>query len=104
MITEKKGFSINGYLAFFVVLPLLQISFGIMLGNHILLPVSIVCSVLVLICWAGFFMVQPNQAKVMTLFGSYVGTEKRNGLRWTIPFFMRKTVSLRIRNFESALK
>jgi regulator of protease activity HflC (stomatin/prohibitin superfamily) len=38
----------------------------------------------------------------MTLFGSYVGTEKRNGLRWTIPFFMRKTVSLRIRNFESA--
>lgn len=102
MITEKKGFSINGYLAFFMVLPLLQVSFGIMLANKILLPVSITCSIIVLICWAGFFMVQPNQAKVMTLFGSYVGTEKRNGLRWTVPFFMRKTVSLRIRNFESA--
>ena len=102
MITEKKGFSINGYLAFFVVLPLLQVSFGIMLANKIFIPISIVCSIIVLICWAGFFMVQPNQAKVMTLFGSYVGTEKRNGLRWTIPFFMRKTVSLRIRNFESA--
>jgi hypothetical protein len=36
-------------------------------------------------------MVQPNRAKVMTLLGSYVGTEKRNGLRWSIPFFMRKT-------------
>lgn len=46
-------------------------------------------------------MVQPNQGKVLTLFGSYVGTEKRDGLRWTIPLFMRKTVSLRIRNFES---
>ena len=102
MITEKKGFSINGYLAFFVALPLLQVIFGMMLANKILIPMSIVCSIVVLICWAGFFMVQPNQAKVMTLFGSYVGTEKRNGLRWTIPFFIRKTVSLRIRNFESA--
>lgn len=46
-------------------------------------------------------MVQPNQAKVMTLFGAYVGTVKINGLRWTIPFFMRRNISLRIRNFES---
>lgn len=102
MIVEKKGFSINGYLAFFAVLPLLQLGFGFMVLNQILLPLSVFCTVVVLICWGGFFMVQPNQAKVMTLFGSYVGTEKRNGLRWTIPFFMRKTVSLRIRNFESA--
>jgi len=49
----------------------------------------------------GFFMVQPNQAKVMTFFGSYVGTVKAAGLRWTIPLFIRKTISLRIRNFES---
>ncbi|WP_205964652.1 SPFH domain-containing protein [Paraglaciecola marina] len=102
MIVEKKGFSINGYLAFFAVLPLLQLGFGFMVLNQMLLPLSGFCTVVVLICWGGFFMVQPNQAKVMTLFGSYVGTEKRNGLRWTIPFFMRKTVSLRIRNFESA--
>lgn len=47
-------------------------------------------------------MVQPNQGRVMTLFGSYVGSEKRNGLRWTIPLFMRKAISLRMRNFESA--
>lgn len=102
MLTEKSGFSINGYVAFFVVLPLLQIGFGFMLFNQILFPVALISSLLVLICWAGFFMVQPNQAKVMTLFGSYVGTEKRNGLRWTIPFYVRKTVSLRVRNFESA--
>nr|WP_306023532.1 SPFH domain-containing protein [Paraglaciecola sp.] len=101
-MTEKKGFSINGYLAFFVVLPILQISFGAMALLQILVPLAIVGSLIVAVCWGGFFMVQPNQAKVMTLFGSYVGTEKRNGLRWTIPFYMRKTVSLRVRNFESA--
>jgi|TARA_R110002167_G_scaffold27444_15_gene93344 regulator of protease activity HflC (stomatin/prohibitin superfamily) len=102
MITEKAGFSINGYLAFFAVLPILQFGFGFMLVNQILVPLALIASLLVLVCWAGFFMVQPNQAKVMTLFGSYVGTEKRNGLRWTIPFYMRKTVSLRVRNFECA--
>jgi regulator of protease activity HflC (stomatin/prohibitin superfamily) len=88
-------------LAFFIILPL-QVGFGFMLFKQIVPIVAVLASLVVLICWAGFFMVQPNQAKVMTLFGSYVGTEKRNGLRWTIPFFMRKTVSLRIRNFESA--
>jgi regulator of protease activity HflC (stomatin/prohibitin superfamily) len=46
-------------------------------------------------------MVQPNQGRVLTLFGSYVGTVKENGLRWTIPFFMRRNISLRLRNFES---
>jgi len=102
MITEKAGFSINGYLAFFAVLPILQFGFGFMLINQILVPLALIASLLVLICWAGFFMVQPNQAKVMTLFGSYVGTEKRNGLRWTVPFYLRKTVSLRVRNFECA--
>ncbi|MGJ8681550.1 SPFH domain-containing protein [Paraglaciecola sp.] len=102
MITEKKGFSINGYLAFFAVLPLLQVGFGYVLFSETNITIGVIGSVLTLVCWGGFFMVQPNQAKVMTLFGSYVGTEKRNGLRWTVPFFMRKTVSLRIRNFESA--
>ena len=102
MLTEKNGFSINGYLAFFVILPILQLSFGFMLFKQIIPIVAVIGSLIVLVCWGGFFMVQPNQAKVMTLFGSYVGTEKRNGLRWTIPFYMRKTVSLRIRNFESA--
>jgi regulator of protease activity HflC (stomatin/prohibitin superfamily) len=102
MITEKKGFSINGYLAFFAVLPLSQGLFGYLLFSETSILVGAIGTVLTLVCWAGFFMVQPNQAKVFTMFGSYAGTEKRNGLRWTIPFFMRKTVSLRIRNFESA--
>ncbi len=49
----------------------------------------------------GLYMVEPNQAAVLTLFGKYVGTVKENGLRWNNPFFGKKKVSLRVRNFES---
>jgi hypothetical protein len=48
----------------------------------------------------GFFMVHPNQARVLTLFGNYVGSARETGLRWANPFFAKKTVSLRIRNFD----
>jgi regulator of protease activity HflC (stomatin/prohibitin superfamily) len=50
----------------------------------------------------GFFMVAPNDAQVLQLFGSYAGTAKVPGLRWANPFFTRKRISLRVRNFESA--
>ena len=49
----------------------------------------------------GFYMVEPNQAAVLSLFGKYVGTVKDQGLRWNNPFFSAKKVSLRVRNFES---
>ena len=49
----------------------------------------------------GFYMVEPNQAAVLSLFGKYVGTVKDQGLRWNNPFYTAKKVSLRVRNFES---
>lgn len=97
---EKKGFSINGFgmfitlilVAIFIVNQVVEQQASIWLFG------AIVSAIFIL---PGFFMVQPNQGKVMTFFGSYVGTVKSNGLRWTIPFFIRKNISLRIRNFES---
>jgi membrane protease subunit (stomatin/prohibitin family) len=56
---------------------------------------------LVFILWFGFFMVHPNQARVLQLFGAYVGTARDPGLRWANPFYMKKPISVRIRNFES---
>ncbi len=50
----------------------------------------------------GFFMVGPNEAKVLQLFGNYVGTAKLAGLRWTNPFYKKTKISLRVRNFESS--
>ena len=49
----------------------------------------------------GLYTVQPNQSVVISLFGKYVGTVKENGLRWNNPFFGKKKISQRIRNFES---
>jgi hypothetical protein len=50
----------------------------------------------------GFFMVAPNQATVLQLFGDYVGTAKMTGLRWANPFYRKRKISLRVRNFESS--
>lgn len=49
----------------------------------------------------GLYMVEPNQAAVLSLFGKYVGTVKQDGLRWNNPFYSKRKVSLRVRNFES---
>lgn len=49
----------------------------------------------------GLYMVEPNQAAVLSLFGKYIGTVKEQGLRWNNPFFSKKKISLRTRNFES---
>ncbi len=68
-------------------------------------PLRIVASVVLLVltvfAMAGLYMLQPNQAAVLSLFGKYVGTVKDNGLRWNNPFFSKRKVSLRVRNFES---
>jgi regulator of protease activity HflC (stomatin/prohibitin superfamily) len=99
-MNEKIGFSISGYGMFVVLLAAgaFIISQAAM-GNIEI--VTVLVFILMIAAIPGFFMVQPNQAKVMTFFGTYVGTVKVGGLRWTIPLFMRKTLSLRIRNFES---
>jgi len=97
---EKKGFSLNGYGVFVALLLLSIFIVGQILAQHASTLFFIAIVVIIFII-PGFFMVQPNQGKVMTFFGSYVGTVKLNGLRWTIPFFIRKNISLRIRNFES---
>lgn len=52
--------------------------------------------------FAGLMNIAPNEARVLQLFGEYKGTAKENGLRWTNPFYTKRKVSQRVRNFESA--
>lgn len=59
------------------------------------------CSLFVVVLWFGFFMVHPNEAKVLQLFGKYSGTVHDSGLQWSNPLFTKTKVSTRIRNFES---
>jgi regulator of protease activity HflC (stomatin/prohibitin superfamily) len=69
-------------------------------------PVEIILAAVliavVLFLMAGLFMVNPNEGKVLQLFGEYKGTAKVQGLRWANPFLTKKKVSLRVRNFESS--
>ena len=58
--------------------------------------------VLLALLTKGLFQVQPNQGQVMQLFGRYSGTVRDEGLRWTNPFYAKRAVSLRVRNFESS--
>jgi regulator of protease activity HflC (stomatin/prohibitin superfamily) len=57
--------------------------------------------IVLIVLWTGFFTVQPNQGRVLQLFGRYVGTVRDPGLWWANPFFTKGHVSLRIRNFET---
>src|SRR5687767_13541326 len=62
---------------------------------------AIAGAVLLALSSPGFYMVQPNQAVAITLFGDYRGTDPTNGLRWTWPWMIKKKVSVRANNFIS---
>ncbi len=61
----------------------------------------VLVELVILICFGGLTIVNPNEARVLQLFGSYQGTVKVQGLRWVNPLTQRRKVSLRVRNFES---
>jgi regulator of protease activity HflC (stomatin/prohibitin superfamily) len=60
-----------------------------------------VCMLAAMWCWAGLYMLQPNQAALLMLFGSYRGTDRSEGLRWANPFYVKTKMSVRARNFNS---
>jgi len=61
----------------------------------------VVAPLLLLFIAVGFYMLQPNQAAAITLFGAYRGTDRTTGLRWVLPWMIRKKVSVRANNFIS---
>jgi len=106
MIKEITRKAASGYLAL-LILPLATIGviwmFVRAVQNQDLMQALawVLAFVVVFICYKGFFMVHPNQAKVLQLFGTYVGSVRQTGLRWANPFYSKDAVSLRVRNFES---
>jgi len=107
MITEKEIKAPNGIM-FIIVLLIAQIGaiafllFNMINRNTGLSIVALLIAIAIFICWFGFFMVNPKEARVMQLFGKYAGTVHDSGLRWANPFFSKMRVSLRVRNFESS--
>lgn len=107
MIQEIERKAANGIavLLILVVVSLLLVVFliaGIAAGDGVLIVGYILALAVVTFLYFGVFVVNPNEGKVLQLFGSYVGTVKDPGLRWANPFFTKKRVSLRVRNFETS--
>ncbi|QIL20087.1 SPFH domain-containing protein [Thermomonas sp. HDW16] len=75
---------------------------GVKIGSPTQVVAGIVLGAIAAFCLLGLYMIEPNQSAVISLFGKYVGTVKDNGLRWNNPFFAKKKVSQRVRNFESS--
>jgi regulator of protease activity HflC (stomatin/prohibitin superfamily) len=74
---------------------------GAMVENALLVMPGILCGVGCFVALFGFQAVQPNDARVLLLFGNYVGTIRQSGFFWVNPFYTKKRVSLRVRNFET---
>jgi regulator of protease activity HflC (stomatin/prohibitin superfamily) len=106
MIREKVRKVTSGYLMLVVILVLQLATFYWLFRAAVAQAIpSMITAVIVMtivgILWAGFFMVHPNQARVLQLFGAYTGTAREPGLRWANPFYTKTAVSTRVRNFES---
>jgi regulator of protease activity HflC (stomatin/prohibitin superfamily) len=107
MIIEKEIKAPNGIMFIFVLLASQIGAFTFLVSNIInknvtLAIISLLVTLAIFICWFGFFMVNPKEARVMQLFGKYAGTVHDSGLRWANPFYTKMRVSLRVRNFESS--
>ncbi len=112
MIRERSLFTVSGWLA----LPILLVGFALAFWQFVLnvkafdedvsSPLGFLLWVLVMVfvvfLLVGLFVVNPNEARVATLFGRYSGSVKTDGLHWANPLYKKRKISLRIRNFESA--
>ncbi|GAA4642627.1 SPFH domain-containing protein [Pontixanthobacter gangjinensis] len=109
---ERSAKSYSGYLMLLVMLALVALAVlaiangapanGAPKSAKLIFAGTLVGSILGLLFFAaGFFMVQPNQAAVITLFGEYRGSERTEGLRWVWPWMMRKKISARAHNIHS---
>lgn len=107
MLRENEKSAISG-LGMLVVLPAAMIgtaylAFQAIRAGHVVpFALWVLTTIVIGIGLGGFFVVNPNEGKVMQLFGDYKGTVKRPGLRWANPFYSKRRVSLRVRNFETA--
>ncbi|ALS20687.1 MULTISPECIES: SPFH domain-containing protein [Paenibacillus] len=97
---EKNAWVINGFLGLLLMLAVDALGLVLLMNEYILLGIVLLVASAPLL--SAITVVQPNQAMVVTFFGSYAGTIRKSGLWMTVPFSVRKKVSLRVRNFNSA--
>jgi len=104
---EHSAPTASGYVMLLILLAavIVQIFGIIQLANDhpsaLAIATVIIGPLAILLIAPGFYMLQPNQAAAITLFGSYKGSDRVTGLRWVLPWLIRKKVSVRANNFIS---
>jgi len=105
--SERRATTYSGYAMLMVLLVAILVdAFAIYSlpqgpGGTLNVLTLIVATIVFILVMPGFYMLQPNQAAAITLFGSYTGTDRNTGLRWTWPWMAKKKVSVRANNFIS---
>lgn len=105
-ISEKSANKANGFIMLFVIIALIALEVYLVVAmanteNVTILWIFIPMIFVIILLSSGFAVVQPNDSRVLILFGKYTGTVRDSGFWWVNPFTIRKKVSLRIRNFNS---
>jgi regulator of protease activity HflC (stomatin/prohibitin superfamily) len=105
-VTETKAWRMSGYVSLFLLLVFIAIDVyvlraGILTENTAVLWFFCPFTVFIVLVLTGFVVVQPNEARVLVLFGKYIGSVREAGFWWANPFASKTRISLRIRNFNS---
>lgn len=96
---ENKVFQVNGFIGILAIVILLGLSVFTFINQSIGMVILLI--IIAALLASGITIVQPNQAIVVTFFGSYLGSIRTSGLFLTVPLTIRRSVSLRVRNFNS---
>jgi regulator of protease activity HflC (stomatin/prohibitin superfamily) len=106
---ERRAFRLPGFPVLLVAIaqPIATVAWLRHLNaqqEHLASTLVVIFGLLVLLAlWTGFFVLSPNESRVVLFFGWYAGTVRRPGFHWTVPFSVKRKISLRVRNFESAV-
>ncbi len=99
MKKEKEFKAFSGYIALVIILLMIGLPVWALIKSETYWTIAVMA--LGFIALPGFMVVNPNESKVLILFGAYKGTLKENGFWWANPFFVKENISLRARNLDS---
>jgi regulator of protease activity HflC (stomatin/prohibitin superfamily) len=100
---ERLAHTSSGFVSITIGLASLLLGITLLLSRPAGLTLAAFVAAMIITVWclAGLYMLQPNQAAILLLFGSYRGTDRSHGLRWANPFYSKTKISVRARNFNS---
>lgn len=99
MLREKDAWMMNGYVGILAITVLLAVTIFSFYEEHFV--IGAICLVIAISLGSGITLIQPNQSVVVIFLGKYMGSIRKEGIVITVPFSIRRTISLRVRNFNS---